>query len=137
MKKFLTLLTLLAVLLSAFSLVAFAESPAATDTGVTEERTFFDEVYEFLTENADLILSALAFAGSLALAFAYRRGLIPLLKGGLGTLSGAVDSLKENSKTADGKAREILGYAAEKLDSAEKLISSLPKGFQALKTSFA
>lgn len=125
MKKFLTLLTVLITLLSAFSLVAFAETPDATDSEAAESCTFFDEAYEFISENADRILSALAFIGSLALAFAYRRGLIPLLRGGLGTLSGAVDSLKENTEAADSKAREILGCAAEKLDSAERLMAEL------------
>ena len=88
MKRFLILLTVLLTLLSAFSLVAFAES--ADGITAAEEQNFFDEAYSFVSDNSDKILSALAAIISLVLALTYRRGLLPLLKGGLGTLSGTV-----------------------------------------------
>lgn len=123
MKRFLTLLTVLLTLLSVFSLVAFAESADSPDAA--EETNFFDEAYAFVSENADKILSALAAIASLVLAIAYRRGLLPLLKGGLGTLSGTVSALKEDTQKAEGAAREILETATEKLTLAENLITEL------------
>ena len=123
MKRFLILLTVLLTLLSAFSLVAFAES--ADGITAAEEQNFFDEAYSFVSDNSDKILSALAAIISLVLALTYRRGLLPLLKGGLGTLSGTVSTLKENAEAAEGAAREILVAATDKLDCAQKLMSEL------------
>ena len=123
MKKFLIVLTIAFTLLSSFSLIAFAEG---SDTASQQNTSnFFDEAYSFISENADKILSALAFTASLILAFAYRRGLLPLLKGGLGTLSSTVDSLKADTEAAEGAAREILNTAAERLDCVGALISEL------------
>ncbi len=135
MKKFLVLLAVLLTLLSAFSLVASAES--VEEASVSAEQNFFEEAYAFLKENADKILAALAFFTSLILAFAYRRGLIPLLKGGLGTLSGTVSSLREDTEKAEGAAREILTAAADKLDYAEKLISELSEKLECIEMELA
>ena len=62
---------------------------------------------------------------SLALTITYRKGLLPILKGGLGTISGAVDALKEESEKAESAAREILSSAAEKLEYAEAALTEL------------
>ena len=122
MKKFLILLTVIITLLSAFSLVAFAEG---SDSDTTSGQSFFDQAYDFALENLDKILSAMAFSASLALAFTYRRGILPLLKGGLGTLSGAVSTLKEDTEKAEDASHKLLSSAADKLDSAERLITEL------------
>lgn len=111
------------ILFSVVSLTAFAES--AESVSVAESASFFDEAYAFLTENADKIFSALACLSSFALALIYRRSLIPILKGGLGTLSGTVKELREDTEKAESASRDILEAAAVKLEYAEKVISEL------------
>ena len=123
MKRFLILLIVTLVTACAFAISASAEG--LQPDAANEESGFFDEVYSFVIENSDKILSCLAFISSLALAIAYRRGLLPILRGGLGTISGAVGALKEESEKAESSAREILGTAAEKLDCAERMLTEL------------
>lgn len=135
MKKFLSILAILFTLLTMFSVVAFAESAEVASS--SESNNFFDEAYSFLLENADKILSALAFTGSLILAFAYRKGMIPLLKGGLGKLCGEVSSLKEDTEKAEGAAREILSAATDMLTSAEMLISELSEKLSVIEEELA
>ena len=123
MKKFLVLLTMLAVTVCAFSIVTFA---AGTDADtVSEGGGFFEEAYAFLIDNSDKILSCLAFIASVAVVIAYRRGLLPLLRGGLAALSGSVGTLKDESEKAEGAAREILSAAAEKLECAKEALTKL------------
>ena len=77
---------------------ASVEGDINTDTDATDNSsgTFFDEIYRELVENADKIFAALAFIGTLLVSFAYRKGLIPLLKGAIASLSGSVNTIKES-----------------------------------------
>ena len=134
MKKFLTLLVLTVAALSVFTVSAFAEGGEAS---TSEEQNFFEEAYGFLSDNADKILSALAAVASLALAFTYRRGLIPLLKGGLGTISGAVDRIKEDAKDAENASQNVLITATEKLECAEGLITALSEKLSKIEQELA
>ena len=130
MKRFLILLTLLAVMICAFSIVAFADGTNAEEA--SEEVGFFEETYSFLVENSDKILSCLAFLSSLAVVIAYRRGLLPILRGGLAALSGSVGTLRSENEKAEGAAREILAAAADKLDRAESGLAELSEKLAAI-----
>jgi hypothetical protein len=136
MKKFLTLLVLALTLCSVFSVAVFAEGEDGGNI-VIAEQIFFEEAYEFISDNADKILSALAAIASFALAVTYRRGLLPLLKGGLGTLSGTVSTLKESTAAAEDASREILTSAKDKLESAEELISELSEKLSKIEEELA
>jgi hypothetical protein len=123
MRKFLILLTFVAALLAASTLVISADG--ADTAAAAESESFFEQVYEFVSNNADKILSAMAFSASLALALIYRRSLIPILKGSIGAISGTVSTLKEDSEKCSVAARDILESAAAKRECAQKLISEL------------
>ena len=63
---------------------------------VTDEVQIFDEIYQEILKNADKIFAALAFVGTMLVSFAYKKGLIPLLKGAISALAGSVEKIKEN-----------------------------------------
>ena len=123
MKKFLILITLIFTLTSLFATVASAEGGEALTP--TVEESFFDGVYDFLSDNADKIFSALAFVSSITLALLYRRGLLPLLRGGLTSLAGTVKTLKEETEKAEVSSRDLIMSAASKLEYTENIISDL------------
>ena len=129
MKKIVFLILAAVLTLSLFSLTAFAESEGAamitnadtvTPTGGGE--SFFDQLYGTVMRYADEILSALAFVGSLLIAFAYKRGLLPIIKGALSNMSQATARLKDEAKAATDKAAEALEKATEKLSVAENML---------------
>lgn len=87
------------------------ESPdAVTDSPSNAEITVFDEIYLALTENADKIFAALAFVGTLLVSFAYKKGLLPLLRNAISSLLGSVDSIKESGS-------ELMRHTDDKLSS--------------------
>ena len=120
------------ILFSVISLSAFAASSEAASGA--ESTSFFDEAYAFIKGNADKILSALACISSLTIALLYKRSLIPILKGGIGALSGTVDSLKEDTKKAESATHDILEAAAIKLEYAESIISELGEKLSAIES---
>lgn len=58
----------------------------------------FAEIYEYVAGHANDIFSALAFIGSLVLAFAYKKGLMPALSSALGNLRTSVKSISETAE---------------------------------------
>ncbi len=120
MKKFIILTLIATVLFSLFAFSSHAE--AKTEEFVTENTTqgetnakvedeentpdassenIFEVAYNELLKHSDKLFSALAFVGSIILAFAYNKGLMPLLKAALEKLGATVSNLKEAAeKTA-------------------------------------
>ncbi|MBO5945584.1 MAG: hypothetical protein J6Q69_03150 [Clostridia bacterium] len=74
------------------------EAPEAEASGEeTAGENLFAELYEYACENADNIVSALAFVGSLVLAFFYKKGLMPALSSALGNLRNSVKSFGDTA----------------------------------------
>ena len=145
MKKIIFLILAAVLTLSLFSLTAFAESEGAevgesaamtangeaavpTDGG----ESFFDQLYGTVMRHADEILSALAFVGSLLIAFAYKRGLLPIIKGALSNMSQATARLKDETKAATDKAAEALAHAGDKLSEAERMLVAMAERLEEL-----
>ena len=96
------------------------------------EENLFSRVYSEVSEYAGEILCAMTFAGSLVLAFAYKKGLLPLVEGSLLAISNSVSKIKESTKeTQDQGARfgesieSGINGTKELLESLEEKISSL------------
>ena len=121
MKKILTALLFLTLLISLLSLSVFAEA----ESSVSPTQNPFALFYAKLAEHSDKILAALAFLGSLILAFSYRKGLLPLMRTGLSALSSAVSGLKEETERLSTASSESAVCAISKLEAAENVISSL------------
>ena len=106
MKKFLITICLLTALSLVFSIGALADAgQVSEEIAKTEDESenTFSELYALFTEHCDKIFASLAFISSLALALAYKRGLIPTLNAGLSAIKkgredtdrASLDSLKE------------------------------------------
>ena len=107
------IITVLIFALSASAGIGASAEESDTDTAVetedvesavdsTEEYNLFSEVYEDLTAYASEILCALTLVGSLTLAVAYKKGLLPLLEGSLVTIDNSL-SIKASSAFASGR----------------------------------
>lgn len=129
MKRILTAVLILVVLLSAFSVSSLAASEDAADAyteeDVPEEENFFELLYNELLMHSDKLLAALAFLGSLLVAFAYKKGLLPIIKASLNALSSTVSKLKDESEKAGAEASVAILSATKKLDAAEEMINTL------------
>lgn len=118
MKKFLFTLGLCLVLtFSLFSVFVAAQSEAATVTGDTAsdeaipqtavenaaEANPFLLLYDRICAHLPELFSALSLLGACVIAFCYKRGLLPILKDGIGAIGSAT---KEWGKTAENYAKE-------------------------------
>lgn len=124
MKKILFVIITILMLTSLLSVLAFAEAPEAVPS-VREGQNLFEEIYSEVMKHSDKILSALSFVASLVIVFAYKKGLLPILKGALSKLSDTVSGLRESCKEANEGARTALSSAEEKLALAEKAVCEL------------
>ena len=97
---------------------------SANDGGTSNPfEAFFNTVKEYATE----IFCALTFVGSLILAYAYKCGLIPIIKGGIGALSATVSHIKETAERSEEKTGEIGKTVADRLGSAETALGDISK----------
>ncbi len=155
-KKILTALAILTLLFTFLAITAFATSEEFnTDTTLTADASdaadeevgspdadsgsenIFAVIYSAILENSDKLLSALAFLGSLVIAFAYKKGLIPIIKGSLSALTSAVVTLKEETASGmESTSKEALAVR-EKFESAEQLLSSLTERLDSLSTELS
>ena len=141
-------LTLIPILILAFSLIfTFSvsaydaerentESNAAKESGEAldtyEDDTFFTVLYEGIKKNSDKILSALAFLGSLIIAFMYKKGLFPFVEKALASLSGAVVKLGNEAKKNADLGNEFLNTVTDKLERSESIISGFTDSLKRL-----
>ena len=106
----------LAALILLFSLstvtVASASSDAISENEVQSEGNFFAKVYEEVSKYTGEILCALTFAGSITVAVAYKKGLLPLVEKTLSAIGGAVSKIKESTKESE-LASAALGKTVE------------------------
>ena len=138
MNKILFFILTLTLTLSFFCVSAFAESEGGVGAdGVTDSQdsaeqvseedgeNIFSELYGVALRHADKIFSALAFLGSILIAFAYKKGLLPVIKGALSAMGAATAKLKEEAKSATDKAAEAVSAAGTKLEIAEGMLRML------------
>ena len=121
---------LVTVLLIAFS-YCFAISSSAEEVVEDDveivEKNIFSTVYEEITSHATEILCAMTFAGSLILAFAYKKGLMPLLKGSLISIGNSISKIKDDT-TENAERNAKLGESIEVgLESAMATLGILTK----------
>lgn len=112
MKKL--LIVLIATILFISCGVVASASDVESDTEVTENidnvyeneeptvesGNLFAEIYEYASQNADNIFSALAFAASVLLALIYKKGLMPALTSSLTSLRTSVKTISETAERA-------------------------------------
>ena len=117
-----------------FSLVVAPGVTADASDGTAEEYTetesmpdenVFSRVFEEVSSYATEIFCAMTFVGSLMLAYAYKKGLLPLVEQTLISIGSAVTKIKERTESGEIAAENLGIKLDEKLNDTEKLILSL------------
>jgi len=103
----------------------------STGTGAN----FFDTVFNEIKGYTGEIFSLLALISSLILAYAYKSGLLPLVKNGLSILTGTVAKLKESADKSKESTEYISGALKDRLAVAEDIISKLSDNIDLLEKS--
>ena len=127
---------LCAMLILGFGATASAESePAfesvtgeAPEAGTTPEAgNPFEDIFEAASEFSSEIASVLAFIGSVLVAFAYRRGLLPSVKSGIVAIGGAVGQLKDSTESCSRHPEQMLAEFTDRLCRAEDVLERFGK----------
>lgn len=114
MKKRILLFCLCLFLVAAvMSIGVCAVGTALAEEG-TEENPFA-LLYRDIAENLDAVFGALAAVGTLAVAFSYKRGMLPLLRGGVGVLSDRVKQIGEQSEEIKKESEENAVFVKNQL----------------------
>ena len=146
MKKLFTILLILAAMLSTFFITSYASEEITYESNedvggkLAEEEAsekessgnIFDTLYGEAIKNADKILSALAFASSLVLAFCYKSGFLPLVNSALGKISDRISELTKNTKESEERAVKISEAATQKLEDARCAVDNIKENLTAL-----
>lgn len=131
------LIAVMLILVSALVLSVSASAQEAESTELTDgtEENVFDKMYADVSEYATEILCAMTFAGSLILAFAYKKGLLPIVKGSLLSIGNAVSKVKDSvGKSAEKGVK--LGESIEKrLENTKTVLDGLVKKISELDTA--
>lgn len=166
MKKTLKLLTTLICLFFILGVTSYAEEPTepradgapltspdsdapATDTEDTSsdpevephptDGSALTSVYTTLVSHSTELFSALTLIGSVILAFAYKKGLLPLLSGALGKMSGGISGIRESVKTISEEriaeseeTKKVISSIEATLESVARVSETLSEGIGAL-----
>ena len=136
--KYLIALVLTTALFIGFAVYASADEGAEEITKEQSEDNLFSKVYEEIASYASEILCGLTLVGSLTLAVAYKKGLLPLVEKSLLAIGNAVSGIKESTKeSAEAGSRlkdnieKRLTVASETLEALADKIGSLDKALSA------
>ena len=121
MKKFLIILCLCITLLAACS---FAASAAEIGNEATEQ-SFFSLLYETAGAHLTEILSAFSAACTILIAFCYKRGLLPILKNGIGAIGSATKKWGENAEIYGKEAKKICENANNYIQDSAKRVEEV------------
>ena len=83
--------------------------------------TIFNQLKSYATE----IFCGMTFIGSLILAYAYKKGLIPLIEKTLVSISGAVAKIKERTESGAIATEELGASLSEKLEKSGMIVNSM------------
>ena len=136
MKKFLITLTLCIALALCLPATAFAAQESAD--AIQSEPTISESVTESaIAENAFLMLyealgahlpevfSALSLLGACILAFCYKRGLLPILRDGIGAIGSATQEWKKNAENYAKETKEICENANNSIQFTNSCIEKI------------
>lgn len=102
------------------------EAPSETE-GVTDEDSFFSLLFDAIASYSSEIMSALSLIGSLIIAFAYKSGLTPMLRGALGGMMNSVNALKEGVAEGDARLDKMNEALNARLAENEKSIDEMSR----------
>ena len=100
------------------------------DNSTEDTSNPFEALYKVALEHAGEIFSALACLFSAILMLCYRKGIMPLIEGGIGAISGSVSTISreaERQSQLSDKTKEII---EEKLLGAETILNQISTSFE-------
>ena len=110
-----------------------ADADSHGDESETQgEGNFFESVYNEIIGYASEILCALTLVGSLTLAVAYKKGLLPLLEKSLVSIGNAITKIKESTKESAEKSDVLSKSIDEKLTLTQETVESLGESVASL-----
>ncbi len=118
-KKLMFVLVISAVLLCAACITVSA------DNGESREVNIFQECFGAVKSHSTELLSALAFAGSLIIAFTYKKGLLPTIKKSIGAIGAAVCEIKESDSASNLLQEKISKELEDGLKALSEYIKSV------------
>jgi hypothetical protein len=147
MKKFLITMGLCLTLLIAVAIPAAAKEASAGAPLITEvteaesegEDNIFLTIYDEVTSHLPELFSALSLLGAAIIAFCYKRGLLPLLKNGIGAIGSAAmdcgkkaESYAEESRNLCEKANDSIHFITTYMKKIEEDLYSLDEKISAV-----
>lgn len=136
-KKLKYLITSILVIVFALGLSVSANAEEPDASVEAAEVTVFDKLYCEVSEYAGEILCAMAFAGSVILAFAYKKGLMPIVKGSLVSIGNAIGKVKESVSRSTEMGEEMSKNIESGLEGAMLVLKSLGEKVDALEHTLA
>ena len=94
----------------------------------------FEALFNTVKAYATEIFCAMTFVGSLILAYAYKCGLIPIIKGGIGALSATVSGIRESAERGEKKTDELGRAVSERLKNAESTLDGISENLSLMAT---
>ena len=136
MKKTIFILVAAALLFSIFAISAFATEAEVQDTDLSSdtaadtteesiEANVFDAIFAAVSDYSGEILSAISAVLSGIVIFAYRKGILPLLSGGLSAVESEVKEIEKHSKSQNECTAALTSALSEGLSRANELLNSL------------
>ena len=104
---------------------AEVQTPENTDKESAPKKNIFETAYEEILKESDKLLAAMAALSSLFLALAYKKGLLPIIKGALSTLAAQVAKFKEDTQREIGKTNDSAIAINQKLTETENILELL------------
>ena len=124
--KFFIIASLILAFSCLFAITSFA-SEAVSAEEIAAEENVFTTVFLGVKEYATEIFCALTFTGSLLLAYAYKKGLLPLVESTLVSIGNAVSKIKERTEAGEESSLAIASSISNELNKAQDLIKNLTK----------
>ena len=132
--KYLITAVLVVIFASSLTVCAYAEENDAEAT-VEVGDNLFSVAYEEISSYASEILCGLTLAASLILAFAYKKVLLPLVKGALLSIGNTVTKIGESAKRSEEKSALLEESVGANIESAKDMISSMAEKLSELDAS--
>lgn len=129
--KYLIAIALVVIFSSSLVVSASAEGEV-TDVAVESEGNFFTVAYEELSAYASEILCGLTLAASLILAFAYKKGLLPLVQSALVSIGNAVTKIGDSAKKSEEQTALLEENIGSSIKNAKDMIGALTEKISSL-----
>ena len=101
--------------------------PTLNESNVEEELSgnVFSAIFEQIKSYATEIFCAMTFIGSLILAYAYKKGLLPLIEKTLLSIGSSVSKIKERTESGAVATEELGASITAKLENSEALVNNM------------